>query len=206
MTELTNSSDVQKANHERSNGPYVRAIFNPEAPQFQEMVKGSNLTILDIGCGEKPRLSWQLESGDLWVGCDPAATNGVVIKGEHPIKQGALLVVYPLMAEEIPTFKPDVISIIAPSQEEIIKGYVFNDTLKKFLDPKKEQVLVVVLDTRTEEAAKFQEEAKQIIKDWRSENGFKPDAENQILDKFRLNSADAGVKNIRLCYIRNPSR
>jgi len=203
MTEATNNSEVQKVNHERSNGPYVRAVFSPNASQFQETVRGSIFTILDIGCGEIPRLSWQLGSGDLWVGCDPAATNGVVIKGERPIKQSAHLVVYPLMAEEIPTFKPDVISIIAPSQEEIVKGYVFNDTLKKFLDPDKEQVLVVILDTRTEEAAKFQDEAKQILRYWRQENGFKPDTENQILDKFRLNSADAGAKNIRLCYIRN---
>lgn len=186
-------------------GPYVRAVFNPESSQFGEMVKESTLAILDVGCGENPRLSWKLDPGDLWVGCDPAATNGIVIKGEQPIRQGMQLVVFPCMAEEIPTFKPDVISVIAPSQEEIVKGYLFNDALEKFLDPEKEQTLVIILDTRTREAAEYQNEAKHRIQDWRRQNGFKLDPENPVLDKFKLNSADAGTKNIRLCYVRNPA-
>jgi len=187
----------------RQSGPYLGAIFNPDSNQFREILAGSTFSILDVGCGENPRLSWGLNAGNLWVGCDPAATNGIVIKGECPVRHSAWLVVFPYMAEEIPAFKPDVISIIAPSQEEIVKGYVFNDTLKRFLDPDKEQALVVILDTRTWEADKFQEEAKQVIRGWRRENGFRPDRENPVLDKFRLNSADTGVENIKLCYVRN---
>ncbi|MGA2910957.1 MAG: hypothetical protein ABSE04_04140 [Candidatus Microgenomates bacterium] len=187
-------------------GPYIQANFNPDSQHFGEMLRRSSFSILDVGCGEKPRLSWALSAGDLWVGCDPAATNGIVIKGERPVRQSAGLVVFPYTADEIPLFKPDVISVIAPNQEDIVKGRVFNDGLEKLLDPGKEQTMVVLLDTRTHESQTFQEEAKHFISRWRRENGFKPDAENPVLDKFRLNSADAGAKNIRFCYIRNSSR
>lgn len=187
----------------RQGGPYITAVFNPDISSFKEILAGSTFTILDVGCGENPRLSWALASGDLWVGCDPAATNGIVIKGDRPLRQSARLVVFSYMAEEIPAFKPDVISIIAPNQEDIVKGHIFDDTLERFLDSNKEQALVVILDTRTYESELYQEEAKEIIRDWRKKNGFKPDAENSALDKFKLNSADAGGKNIRLCYTRN---
>lgn len=207
MSEATDSNPILNTLTERRQGsPYIKAAFNPSASQFQEILTGSTFTILDVGCGEKPRLSWSLGPGDLWIGCDPAAINSIVIKGERSIRQSAQLVVFPFMAEEIPTFKPDVISIIAPNQEEIVKGYVFNDTLKKFLDPGKEQVLVVILDTRTEEAVEFQDEARHILRDWRKENGFTTDTENPVLDRFKLNSADAGERNIHMCYSRNSKK
>jgi hypothetical protein len=208
---MSDIGDPEKSRYvETVRGPYLSAVFNPDSDQFRQMESPRARTILEIGCGVNPRLSWGLNSGDLWVGCDPAATKGIVIKGERPVKRSAGLVIFPYKAEELaekfPGLKPDVISIVAPNQEDIVKRRIFNDGLKKFLDPEKEQVMIVVLDTRTVEAEQYQEEAKQIIRDWRSNNGFKPDTENLVLDDFKLNSADTVVKNIKLCYVRNSEK
>jgi hypothetical protein len=186
--------------------PYVSAHVDPPDWVFEHHKRLVSFSVLDIGCGVQPRLSWELKSGDFWVGCDPNYKNGLVYKGSIPMDRRAVLTIFRSRVEDVPEFKPDLISVIAPNQQDIADGQIFNDEIRKFLDPQKEQTLVVVLDTRTVEAFDYQPKAKQIIKQWAKENGFKPDAENQILDKFRLNSADAGVKNIRLCYIRNPSR
>ena len=188
-------------------GPYLSAIFNPDPDQFRQMGDVAVHKFLDVGCGIDPRLSWGLGTGDLWIGCDPSATKGIVVKGERPVKRSAKLVIFPYQAEELaekfPDLIPDVISIIAPNQEDVVKGRVFNEGLKKFLDPKKEQVLVIVLDTQTFEAEEYGEEAKQRIRSWRIENGFKPDTGNPVLDSFKLNSADTVVNNLKLCYVRN---
>jgi hypothetical protein len=144
------------------------------------------------------------------VGCDPAivSTNPsyITVHKKLPIANNAKIVVYSYEAAEIPIFKPDVLSVIAPNQRDVAEGRIFNSDLERFLDPSKIQHFIVVLDTRTYESLGYQDEAKKVISGWMREYGFASFPEDPILNKFGVNSADLGARNIRRCYIHNPRR
>src|SRR3990167_4228054 len=92
----------------RVRGPYVGAAFDPDEPKFREMLLGARRSILEIGCGVEPRLSWKLAAHDLWVGCDSAIKHQgesiPVHKGTNPISRESALVVFPDQAADIPKF------------------------------------------------------------------------------------------------------
>lgn len=193
-------------------GPYARAIFSPDLARFEQIRSQASHSILEIGCGITPRLSWKLGSGDLWVGCDPATSSKepgfvTIQKGGLRINPNASMVVFSDIAADIPKFKPDVLCTVAPNQKDIADGKIFNDELEPFLDSLKQQHFVVELDTRTHEARGYQREAIRVISTWMTESGFKEaEPDDPILDKFSPNSADLGSQNIHRCFVRRPKK
>ncbi len=197
---------VQGSEHKL--GTYLAANLNPKKEKFDESLHKAQFTIFDIGCGKEPRLSWKLNALDLWVGCDPAmkseGESGMVHRGIKTVSTDAELDLFSSPADEVPTFFPDVISVVAPNQKDIVDDKIFNDDLRKFLSSEKPQSIVIVLDKRTQEAATYQRQAKRAINVWMAENGFRLDEDNPVMDRFRANSADLGETNIRVCFTRNP--
>jgi len=194
--------------NEPVSGPYTHpTLLDPNKKDFlkilEEREKGG-LTVLDIGCGEEPRLSWELGSNDTWVGCDPAIKLSEDGRVSIHIQSGSVdkeskLIVFTESAEDIPSFKPDYISIIAPNPKDIVDGRIFNEGLEKFLTNKKEQKIIIALDDRTFESAGYREEAIETIEKWMGDNNFKSLGEGEddyedlkIDDRFHPNSADLG--------------
>ena len=189
-------------------GPYVRAIFNPGSAQFQQILQGASRSILEIGCGETPRISWKPNPKDVWVGCDPAIKGKgesiLVHRGARPSNNHTSLVVFPDIVADIPKFYPDVLIAVAPNQNEIVEGKIFDDQLEGFINPKKKQTFIVVLDKRTAESEGYQGGARGVIFGWMRTNGFVRNSENPIPEGFSPNSADLGSSNILMTFVRNP--
>jgi hypothetical protein len=193
------------ASYERRAGPYARAILNPDVASFTDLLAKGRHSILEVGCGNPPRLSWRLISGDIWVGCDPSidspGSSILVQKGDRPLKEDTNLVVFSEKVEEVPPFSPDAIVTIAPNPQDIVEGSIFNDELKKFIDINKKQYFVVAIDTRTVEALEYGEEATDDMLKWMKENGFVKSMENPIMDRVVLNSGDIESGAIPVCFV-----
>jgi hypothetical protein len=209
----------------RTNGSYIRAVLNPQPAQFNEELKKSSRSILEIGCGVEPRISWRLGSGDIWVGCDPAightdSSSILVHKGEMQVNPKSKLVVFSDEVADIPRFKPDIFSAVAPNQQDITEGKIFNDDLTEFLDPnpKRKQYFFIVLDSRldnrTFEVGGYQKEAIKEIREWMAENDFEDAKDNEtndpeldeITDKFKPSSNDLGGHVVRLFFVRHSEK
>lgn len=194
----------------RISGPYVTATFNPTYQEFQQMLNGTTRRILDIGCGKNPRLSWWLGSHDIWVGCDPAIVNDKPFINVHrslSVSPGAKLAVFSDIAAGVPQFYPDTLSVVAPSQKEVVNDLIFNSDLERFLDPnptrrRAPQTIVVALDKRTREYLAYQDEAKGIISRWMKRNRFVLDPDNAVLDDFKANSGDMAAGRVVGCWAR----
>ncbi|MGA3292271.1 MAG: hypothetical protein ABSC49_03975 [Candidatus Microgenomates bacterium] len=183
---------------EKHVGPYINAVLNPPIGEFNNMLRQAKHSILEIGCGEKPRLSWKLSSEDLWVGCDPLLdTNRVQIKS--PIHSNKVIL-FSDIAADIPKFTPDVLLAVAPNQKNIAENKIFNDELENFLNPHKHQFFIVALDTRTIESRGYQQAALTKIDNWMNEHHFKRDDENPVLNKFSPNSDDLGNLSHLMCF------
>jgi len=193
------------AENEYVNGSYIHATaVNPDKKDFLKILKKGKFTILDIGCGKEPRLSWTLEKDDMWVGCDPAIklpgeNNNVSIQlPDNPINRESSLVVFTESVRDIPSFKPDYISIIAPNPKDIVDDKIFNEHLEKFLSDEKEQHIIIALDNRTYESAGYREEAIETIRKWMKDKNFENLGEGddyedlEINSRFQPNSADLG--------------
>jgi len=192
--------------------PYVTARLNPSREEFESAfaLKPAN-SYLDIGCGEKPRLSVKLRKGDVWVGCDPAiASPGKTISVQSGVSvdRDAKMFVFSDIAAEVPEFKPDYLIAVAPNPEDVVEGNIINDELEKFLDQSKHQFFLLVFDNRTFEAQGYLKEALQTTLDWMHEHRFtRTVASNAIRDTFRPNSADLGASGNRvLVFVKSPKR
>jgi len=209
MSDITNPEKHKGT--DKLGGPYTHTILNPNEVLFREILGAAKHSILEIGCGVTPRISWNLLSpSDLWIGCDPAIASkeqGITVqKSRHVIDRNANLIVFNSLAADLPEFKPDVICAVAPNQKDIAEGKIFNDGLTRFLspDPGKEQYFVLVLDTRTYEAEGYQNNAKNIIHQWMKQNGFQRiSRDNPVFDNFKPNSADLGSRNICAYFVRH---
>jgi hypothetical protein len=196
--------------NERPDSHTARAFYNPNKDKFEQEVKSASFSILDIGCGYPPRLSWKLKSDQLWVGCDPSIPKRFINNIENTIQVSSIFknpdgkyVVYNDVVADVPQFYPDVISVIAPNQKDIHNGYIFDDDLKKFLSPVKNQYLFTILDKRTFEDLGYRSSALREIKDWMIKYNFKRENVRPILPcKFSPNSADLGESNIHIYGIR----
>ncbi|OGM17171.1 hypothetical protein A2V61_02435 [Candidatus Woesebacteria bacterium RBG_19FT_COMBO_47_8] len=192
--------------------PYVAARLNPSRQEFvSAFVEKPARSYLDIGCGEKPRLSVKLGKGDVWVGADPAiAASGetIGVQSGVSVHKDARMFVYSDLAAEVPEFKPDCLISVAPNPKDVVEGNIINDELEKFLDPSKYQFFLLVFDNRTFEAQGYLREALQTTARWMHEHGFQRTiASNAIRDTFRPNSADLGASgNKVLVFARNPKR
>jgi len=189
---------------------YVTARLNPSREEFASaFTEKPSKSYLDIGCGEKPRLSVKLGKGDVWVGADPA----IAAKGETVGVQSGVMVdkrakvfVFSDIAAEVPEFKPDYLISVAPNPKDVVEGNIINDELEKFLDTGKYQFFLIVFDNRTFEAQGYLREALQTTARWMHEHHFQRTiAPNQVRDTFRPNSADLGASGNRLLvFARNP--
>lgn len=207
MPDIVNTENNKYS--ERSERKPNEAILNPDSSRFQQILAQSSHSILEIGCGTDVRVSWGLDKGDLWVGCDPAINSwerdSINVRRGARIDSGARLVVFSDIAADIPKFKPDILCAVAPNQKDIVDGNIFNDELGPFLDPAKQQYFIVELDTRTREARGYQNEAKRTITVWMKENKFREsDPHDSFLYKYNPNSADLGGSNVRWYFVRNP--
>ena len=188
----TDRAEVKKA------GPYVFALLNPSDKEFRNQINQAGYTVLEIGCGIKPRMSWNTEKdskGSVWVGCDPGIPeNGDSVSvniGENKLSGSSTLVVYSYGVEEIPVFKPRVTICVAPNPRDIVEDdIIFNDELSDFFGSDKNQYFIISLDNRTFEAQGYRKKAKEKILDWMKENHFRRISPNHILDRFEPNSAD----------------
>lgn len=191
-------------------GPYIRVELNPSKEKFRELVNRSTFRIFDIGCGIEPRLSWHVNTGDLWVGCDPyiySGSNSIdVHKTQRSLPTNVNLVVFSKDASGVPQFQPDVFSIVAPNQKDLAEERILDYTLEKFIGSNP-QSLIIVLDKRTHESQKYQKQALQLITQWTRENNFvrvdRNGIRGNIIGKFKPNSADLGVNNLSLFFTRN---
>lgn len=206
VTEATATRIVVHGSEYRT-GTYIGVAVNPNQETFNSDIGKAQHTILDIGCGEKPRLSWKLNALDMWVGCDPAISRAegsvMVQRGKFPVSTDAHLALFNSVAADVPAFKPDILSAVAPNQKDIAEGEIFNDELKKFLTTDKDQTFVIVLDTRTHESRAYQRDAKVEIYRWMRENGFARNEESAVMDKFKANSADLGESNVYLVFTKS---
>ena len=192
-------------------GPFVAATLNPDTTTFHQIVNTSDKSTLDIGCGSEPRLSWKLGPSALWVGCDPEikfeeGSTHVSVHKSKPVSTESKLVLFSSVAADVPEFKPDVISIIAPNPKDIDEEQILNTDLEKFLDPGKPQKIVVVLEKRSLEANAALESNKERIGTWMKEHGFKISPEDPIWDKFSLTSNYTIADSTRACYVRSPGK
>ena len=166
-------------------------LINPNKIDLKkalDMSKGAK--ILEIGCGEEPRPSWTIDKDDIWIGCDPAIINPRVIHVENDFPKEKLII-FDRKVEEIPPFKPDYFSVVAPNPLEIVKGEIFNDQLEKFLSDDKDQYFVIALDNRTHEAKRYRKEALETIREWMNEHGFKKYEPDEYIEyNFEPNSND----------------
>ena len=202
-----NAGNPTKSRSETIRSSHITAITNPNSEDFKKHTDSSSITILDIGVGAKhPQLSWDLEKGDLWVGCDPGIRKpehggGVQVQtGGKEIDQNSTLIIFTEPVERVPHFSPDHISVVAPNPQDIVNGEIFNDELEKFLSGKK-QSLVVALDSRTHESAEHRDKATEIIEEWTKNNGFEKD---DVEDSFDPNSHDLGASDDQyMSYSRN---
>ena len=206
MSDIGNTEN-QRFDEAPRGGPDY-AILNPGSERFRQLCNQASHTVLEIGCGKDVRVSWRLDKGDLWVGCDPAINtwgrDSLKVRKGGRIDPNARMVVFNDIAADIPKFKPDILCAVAPNQKDIVNGNMFNDELKPFLDPTKQQYFIVELDTRTFEAGGYQSAAKGEISAWMKENRFvEADPHDPFLYKFSPNSSDLGGRNIRRYFVRN---
>jgi len=193
---------------------YTNATFNPDNLTFQKQINQASQTILEIGCGMEPRVSWKLERQQLWVGCDhqvkpeyidkinPSLIHVRVMSSKKiPSEQ---MVVFDKKVAEIPKFYPDTFLLVAPNQKDLKDGNILNDELEPFLSPTKNQGFVLVLDTRTQEASGYQQEAIDNINKWMHKHSFFVENNYDIPDEFKPNSADLGGLNICKYFVRYP--
>lgn len=204
-------SQIERKSPEKLVYPPARALYNPERHVFAREVESSKYSVLDIGCGEPPRISWKLKFDQLWVGCDPAISQKsgetIEVKSIFQTPIQGKLIVYNNIAAETPSFQPDIISVIAPNQKDVSEGNIFNYDLEKFLSDNKKQYLLSYLDTRTQEALWFGKSARQEVLKWMAEFNFKKiDVKPELPIQFYPNSADLGERNIHLFGIRNPKK
>lgn len=195
----------------REGSPYISAVLNPKPAEFQAALKDSFSTCLEIGCGVSPRSSWRLDKDDVWVGCDPAVSASGDRTQVHlgaPVDRTARMFVFSEIAAEVPEFKPDFLVAVAPNPRYVVEDKVINEDLEKFLDSKKPQYFLLVLDNRTFEAEVYLGKAKQVIKEWMKEHGFNPTQPSELIrQKFRPNSNDLGAfGNTKMCFLRTPGR
>ncbi len=201
------TTDIPNYKTETDSGSYVHAVLNPKANEFRDMVSKSKYSILEIGCGSPPRLSWKLVQGDIWIGCDPDIKEGndsiLVLKSESQPGPNTKLVVFSDIADEIPEIKPDTLIFVAPNPKDICDDKIFNDDLTKFLDQGKKQYAAVALDNRTTEALGYGEEAMEKVLDWMKENNFIQIEKNTLLERFEPNSADLESENESMFFVKN---
>ena len=191
---------------------YANATYNPDSAMFQKQLRQASQTILEIGCGIEPRVSWKIEPRQLWVGCDHQVKPEYIDKTNPSLIhvrmmsskqiQSDQMVVFDKKVAEIPKFHPDTFLLVAPNQEDLKDGNILNDELEPFLSPTKNQGFVIVLDTRTREASGYQQEAIDKINKWMHKNKFFPENNYDIPDEFRPNSADLGGLNICKYFVR----
>ena len=172
-------------------------LINPNEVDFKKALgESEGHKILEIGCGEEPRPSWTIDNNDIWIGCDPAITDPRIIHVEKDFPKEKLIV-FDRKVEEIPPFKPDYFSVVAPNPKEIVEEReIFNDELEKFLSEDKNQYFVIPLDNRTHQAEGYGEEALEIIQEWMKEHGFEKYVEDEYIeDNFKPNSNDLDEKS-----------
>jgi hypothetical protein len=180
---------------ERNNSNTPQALYNPDKPIFQSIVGLSTYKILDIGCGDPPRLSWGVTNpNQLWVGCDPAINlqkNERLIDVSSPFKGGikGKLVVFGDIADEVPQFQPDIISLVSPNPKDIYDENVLSYDLEKFLRiDSKRQHLAIVLDNITFQAAQYRKPAMERIYRWMERFHFEEIDKPTFPCEFRPNS------------------
>lgn len=184
---------------ERRSGPYISILANPDRNEFYKLLKSSQVSILDVGCGETnpqmgvyPRCSWKAKEGTLWIGCDPKAkaeNKRVLIHQSHNPRPEEM-VFFTREVDTIPQFSPDYISLVAPNPQDIVEGLLYQ--LDNFLQ---KATVIIILDNRTQEAKMFGRKAKSAIFKWAKENKLRHLAEWQKPDIFLPNSADLGSNN-----------
>lgn len=185
--------------------PYVWARLNPPKDEFKDLLNKANHTILEVGCGNPPRLSWSLKNKELWVGCDPAIKDRTreisVHVGDIKVEPQSKLVVFSSALEDIDTFKPNVIICMAPNPENVVDGRIFNDSLSNFLNSEKKQYLIIGLDNRTYEALTHRIKAKEQILQWAWENKFVPIKPGPLIEeRFDINSGDTTEADCNLMF------
>jgi hypothetical protein len=192
--------------------PYVSARLNPPRAEFDSAFgQKPARSYLDIGCGERPRLSVRLREGEVWVGADPAISasgESVSVQSGVHVNPEAKMFIFSDIAAEVPEFKPDWLITVAPNPKDVVEGNIINDDLEKFLDTGKTQFFLLVFDNRTFEAQGYLEDALQVTFVWMQEHGFKRTiASNAIRDSFKPNSADLGASgNKVLVFAKSPKR
>lgn len=191
-------------------GQHLNALTDPNESEFRKLLeKSSGKTILDIGSGSNPILSWEPERGGLWVGCDPSINKPEsgravqVHKSDMEIQTGSNFIIFTRPVDEVPKFSPDYISAVAPNPKDVVDGKIFNEDLKKFLSDKT-QYFVVVLDDRTFQSKDYGKDAREIIEKWMEDNDFiGPEMDDYIDDSFEPNSADLNGTEEIMCFRRN---
>lgn len=206
MSEGSNTEKVITF-EQKISGPYIRALLNPEQETLENLLSQSSKTILDIGCGNPPRLSFELNSNNLWVGCDKSIIEKgetiLIHRGETEVNSSSKLLVYSYDLENMPTLKPDVMMAIAPNPMVIWDRKIFGEDLKRFLHPNKKQYFIIALDHRTQEELGYGKEARYLALTWLKNNGFKPLADSPILDRYVANSGDIEAENSPMAFVRN---
>ena len=198
---LIDNAQTYRRSENTGRGTY--AVFNPPTSEFLKIVEDSRVSILEIGCGDPPRCSWNRPG--LWVGCDPDIKAEIPVLLPGGVKNIMTKVVFSNIVAGVPEFKPDVICAVAPNQYDIEDQKIFNDELKKFLKNWGQQLFVIALDTGTIQAQYSQKIAINTIRAWMKVNKFGETDPNDhpILKSFHPNSGDLRGNNIRLVFERH---
>lgn len=213
--------------------PYIKALLNPNIDEVKKLSYDSNWTILDIGCGNPPRLSFDPKN-DLVIGCEPILNfnpdQKTIMVRKPPIEmddQPKKVVIYKDYVERTASrlssngIYPDVLISVAPNPADIKNGEIFNDESSFLIDPKgKLQVFMIAIEKpkQTHEGTSYLGEAKEIIRDWMKDNGFREytedpgnlkDVEDRkiraAMSRFHPNSGDLREDFKLMTYFRNSS-
>jgi len=143
----------------------------------------AKFTVLDIGPGLQPVLSIDQKDGDLWVGVDVALgyeENQTVSRSERTVEMGAKRILIPAEAETVPEFKADLIMIIAPNPENIVKDGLL-EQIEKFIG--QETMIFIKLDNRTVENEVYGVRARAMIKGFLRKHHFVQDDLSSLGDR-----------------------
>ncbi len=172
--------------------------FDASKAQIMEIIERSKFRVLDVGPGFRPPgLSVDQRSGDVWIGADVALGYFIdqkVARGDRRVEMGAERVLVPGEVEVIPSFKADLIMMIAPNPRNIVEDDLLGQ-LEKFI--RQGTIIYILLDNRTNESRQYGEEARRIIRRFLKENGIVQDdlsdLDGRVIDTSRSKDAVGGT-------------
>lgn len=172
--------------------------YEASRAEIMGIIERSNFKVLDVGPGFRPpEISIDQRSGDGWIGADVALGYNIdqkVARGDRRVEMGAERVLVPGEVEVIPSFKADLIMMIAPNPRNIVEDDLLGQ-IEKFIGQGTK--IYILLDNRTIESRQYEAEARREVVKFLKTNGFVQDdlsdLDGRVIDTSRSKDAIGGT-------------